>query len=152
MDKNYFLITIAIGIGTGLFTMALAYLFQKPRNPIPEFENIPETTLKTKAPVANHRTVARRKGKFIDVDIFDGSNSQMAFKGWVLDRSSRGLRIAVEDSFQIGKKLIVRVKSPDNIFPTVEVLVRNKRKSVHGWELGCQFVGTPPWNALILFG
>ena len=36
--------------------------------------------------------------------------------------------------------------------PWTEVEVRSCRQKKDGYEVGCQFVKTPPWSILLLFG
>jgi hypothetical protein len=72
--------------------------------------------------------------------------------GYVLDRSTGGLRLALTTAVASGMTLQVRAdNAPDNT-PWVTVLVRNCRNAGQHYELGCEFDKTPPWNVLLLFG
>ena len=72
--------------------------------------------------------------------------------GYVLDRSTGGLRLALTVAVASGITLQVRAdNAPDNT-PWVTVLVRNCRHAGQHYELGCEFDKTPPWNVLLLFG
>ena len=73
--------------------------------------------------------------------------------GYVLDRSTGGLRIAVAGrrSPPAAPCRCGRSNAPDTI-GFVTVVVRSCRKNGDYYEVGCEFEKTPPWNVLLLFG
>jgi hypothetical protein len=72
--------------------------------------------------------------------------------GFVVDRSTGGLRILMQAVIAPGTTLQVKaVNAPDTI-GFVTVIVRSCRKNGDHFEVGCEFEKTPPWNVLLLFG
>ena len=52
----------------------------------------------------------------------------------------------------MGGILSVRPRTAGTTVPWVQVEVRSLRQDAGFWEVGCEFVQTPPWNVLLLFG
>ncbi len=48
--------------------------------------------------------------------------------------------------------LSVRAANSSRGTPWIQIEVRSCRETGEDWELGCQFVKTPSWNVLLLFG
>ena len=75
-----------------------------------------------------------------------------ACDGYVIDRSTGGLKIAAQSAVAPGSTLQVRaVDAPDTV-GFVTLIVRSCRKTDDHYELGCEFEKTPPWSVLLLFG
>jgi hypothetical protein len=72
--------------------------------------------------------------------------------GFVLDRSTGGLRILTQTSMAAGSSLQVKAANAPDTIGFVTVIVRSCRKNGNHFEIGCEFVRTPPWNVLLLFG
>jgi hypothetical protein len=70
----------------------------------------------------------------------------------VLNRSSGGLRLEVEEMAAVESVLEVRPADAPPVTPWVEVKVKDCRRTSDGWQLGCEFVRTPPWALLLMFG
>jgi hypothetical protein len=69
--------------------------------------------------------------------------------GWLLNRSEGGLGLLLKEEVAIGAVLHVRAQNtPDNI-SWIQVVVNNKRWDGDRWELGCRYLRTPPWSALM---
>jgi hypothetical protein len=101
---------------------------------------------------ADRRTAVRREGPPVRVLLASPSFRNGVGEGYVLDRSTGGLRIAIADAVAPGSLLQVRaVNAPDNV-GFVTILVRSCRPSNDFYELGCEFEATPPWSVLLLFG
>jgi hypothetical protein len=99
----------------------------------------------------DRRAHVRREGHPVPVHC-----SSPAFKrvqdGWVLDRSTGGLRIAIDQPTAPGTAMqVIAVDAPDTT-PWVTVLVRSCKPVGRRYELGCEFEQTPPWGVLLLFG
>jgi hypothetical protein len=62
------------------------------------------------------------------------------------------LGLFVEGPIEVGKHLNVRPINAPPITPWVEVIVKSCREANRGYEVGCQFVRTPPWAILLMFG
>jgi hypothetical protein len=98
------------------------------------------------------RTSIRRKGNAIAVLISDAEVTTEPYSGWVVDRSMGGLGITVPRPVAPGTILSVRTTNAPTTCPWVQVEVRSCREVQREFELGCQFVRTPPWSVLLLFG
>jgi hypothetical protein len=98
---------------------------------------------------SNKRTSLRRQGNSVKVAVTDANKPHETYQGWVLDRSTGGLRLAVPREVPVGSTLSVRVNQD---LPWVQVEVRRSERQEDYWELGCQFVRTPPWSVLLSFG
>jgi hypothetical protein len=73
-------------------------------------------------------------------------------QGWVVDRSVGGLGLRTEVPLPVGAVFNVRPRSATAIVPWTEVEVKSCRQHAAAWEVGLQFVRTPPWSVLLLFG
>jgi hypothetical protein len=101
---------------------------------------------------AERRASIRRRGKLVNVLISDAEGRASPFQGSVLDRSLNGLRLEVDRPVEISTVLSVRVAEISPAMPWVQVQVRRCDFHDGRWELGCQFVRTPPYSHLLLFG
>ena len=77
----------------------------------------------------------------------NGTNS-----GYVLDRSTGGLRVALQAGMAPGGSMQIRASHAPETTPWVTVIVRNCVDTGEHFEMGCEFDKTPPWNVLLLFG
>jgi hypothetical protein len=101
---------------------------------------------------ADRRGAVRREGQPVRVVLASPTFRNGACDGYVIDRSTGGLKIASPAAVAPGSTLQVRaVDAPDTV-GFVVVIVRSCRKSDDHYELGCEFEKTPPWNVLLLFG
>ncbi len=101
---------------------------------------------------ADRRGAVRREGQPVRVILAANTFRNGACDGYVIDRSTGGLKIASQAAVAPGTTLQVRaVDAPDTV-GFVTLLVRSCRKSDDYYELGCEFEKTPPWNVLLLFG
>jgi PilZ domain len=98
------------------------------------------------------RSSVRRIGKTIKVLISDATAQATPFQGWVCDRSMGGLCLAVPRQVETNMILSVRTVDADPGTPWVQVEVKRCSPRDGRWELGCQFVRTPPYSQLLLFG
>ena len=101
---------------------------------------------------ANRRASVRRDGVPVQVVITSPTLRSGQNDGYVLDRSTGGLRVAVKAAIAAGTVLQVRAGNAPDTVPWVTILVRSCRDSGPHFELGCEFERTPPWNVLLLFG
>ena len=98
------------------------------------------------------RRTMRRGGLPTPIQIADPKDVRKPTEGFVLDRSSGGLRVAVQKPLPTGGRVQVRPQhAPDNT-PWVTVIIRNCREVGDYFEVGCQFEGELPWNLLLQFG
>ena len=101
---------------------------------------------------ADRRTSVRREGAPVKVMVSSPTIKNKMDSGYVLDRSTGGLRLALTTAVAPGSSLQVRALHAPDTTPWVTVLVRNCRDAGQHFELGCEFDKTPPWNVLLLFG
>ena len=101
---------------------------------------------------ADRREAVRREGTPVRVILFSPTFRNGVSDGFVLDRSTGGMRIAMAMAMAPGTVMQVRaVNAPDTI-GFVAVIIRSCRKNDDFFEIGCEFEKTPPWNVLLLFG
>jgi hypothetical protein len=98
------------------------------------------------------RYALRRQGNPVAVVISDEAAKAPPWHGLVLDRSIGGMRIAMDEPVELGRVLSIRPEKSTALIPWVQVEVRACRKVDIGWEVGCQFVRTPPSSVLWSFG
>jgi len=102
--------------------------------------------------ITEQRTGVRRKGNPIEVLITDAEATEEPFRGWVVDRSTNGLCLLLHDEIAPGTVLSVKPRQSPPAMPWVRATVRNCKRDTSGYLAGCQFVSTPPWGILLLFG
>lgn len=101
---------------------------------------------------ADRRGSVRREGQPVRVVLAAATFRNGVCDGYVIDRSTGGLKIAAQVAVAPGSTLQVRaVDAPDTI-GFVTLIVRSCRKNEDHYEFGCEFEKTPPWNVLLLFG
>jgi hypothetical protein len=101
---------------------------------------------------ADRRGSTRREGQAVRVLLSSPTFRNGVTDGFVLDRSTGGLRIAMPTGIAPGSTMQVRaVNAPDTV-GFVTVIIRSCRKNGDFFEIGCEFEKTPPWNVLLLFG
>lgn len=101
---------------------------------------------------ADRRGAVRREGQPVRVTLASNTFRGGACDGYVIDRSTGGLKIVSPAAAAPGSTLQVRAADAPDTVGFVTLLVRNCRKSDDHFELGCEFEKTPPWNVLLLFG
>ncbi len=101
---------------------------------------------------ADRRGAVRRDGQPVQVVVASTTFRHGTEEGYVLDRSTGGLRIALPVAIAPGSTLQVRATNAPDTVGFVTVIVRNCRKNSDFFEVGCEFERTPPWNVLLLFG
>lgn len=98
------------------------------------------------------RRSAPRRRRSIMVLVSDATCWDGPFRGWVMDRSVGGLGLHLDHAVEAGTVLMVRPAHVPAKVPWVEVRVKNARRQEETWHLGCEFIRTPPWEVLMLFG
>jgi hypothetical protein len=153
--------------GGAVAFLVLTYLFFKWRKaPVvldPSAVNVPSSKVvvddekaATWAPpeqsYADRRGAVRREGAPVRVVLSSPTFRNGVNDGFVVDRSTGGLRILMQAVIAPGTTLQVKaVNAPDTV-GFVTVIVRSCRKNGDHFEVGCEFEKTPPWNVLLLFG
>jgi hypothetical protein len=105
----------------------------------------------SKGPDERRRSV-RRSGVPTAVQISDPRKPKRLIDGFVLDRSSGGLRLAMEKPFPTGSTLQIRPTTAPDDSPWITIIIRNCREVGDYFEIGCQFQEELPWHLLLMFG
>ena len=98
------------------------------------------------------RAAPRRKGNPVPVMISNAGGTMDSFQGWVLDRSSGGLRVLVDQPVTVGTQLSVKPSKAHAGFPWIPIEIRSCQPERSSYALGVQFVEKPSWNELQAFG
>ncbi len=98
------------------------------------------------------RGTVRRTGNPIEVLVSDAEAALEPVRGWVIDRSMGGLCVLVQEEVAAGTVLSIKPRKGPPGTPWVQVEVRSCKQDQAGYEIGCQFVRTPPWAVMLLFG
>ena len=69
--------------------------------------------------------------------------------GTVVNRSTGGVALLVDDAHDAGALLKVRAVLAPKDVPWLDIEVKNCRKAGRNWVIGCQYPETPPWNAVV---
>jgi hypothetical protein len=156
---------IAVGGGVAIVVLTLLFLMNRKRRGLNAEQFAPaaagasavneEKALNWAPPeqsYADRREAVRREGTPVRVLLASPTFRNGVSDGFVLDRSTGGLRVASSIAMAPGSTLQVRaVNAPDTI-GFVTVIVRSCRKNTDFFVIGCEFEKTPPWNVLLLFG
>jgi hypothetical protein len=101
---------------------------------------------------ADRREAVRREGAPVRVLLASPTFRNGVSDGFVLDRSTGGLRVAMSLAMAPGSTMQVRAANAPDTIGFVTVIIRSCRKKPEFYEIGCEFEKTPPWNVLLLFG
>ena len=137
-----------VGVTSAALTLLLAFILarrpQQPRD---------EEVLSVPSRPPERRTLHRRRGNPVKVLLTDADAQGNPQEAWVVDRSLHGLCLRVEgEQILPGTVLSVRSASAPKAVPWTRVEVKHCRPDGNAWELGCQFLKTPSWSVLLLFG
>lgn len=101
-------------------------------------------------PPDERRRSLRRMGNPVDVLVTETEGEP--FEGVVIDRSTGGLCLSLPRLIAAETMLkVVACHAPEGA-PALAVKVRHCRQAGDRWLCGCQFVESPPWGQLLLFG
>jgi len=147
----------SFGVMSAGLVAVMSVLIRRRRNtcplPPPDKDNTPKPDPFDFGSASERRAAVRRGGKPTKVYIAHSDSPDELFQGWVVDRSMTGLCLLVSSEVAEGSVLTVRTIDAPRETPWVQVKV--KRCTAHNeteaWELGCQFVRTPPYSVLLLF-
>jgi PilZ domain len=100
------------------------------------------------------RRAIRRGGLPTPILIVDpkAGRRAKALEAYVLDRSTGGLRLALEKPVNVGGTLLAKPGNAPDGFEWVKVLIRNCREVGDYYEVGCQFETELELNRLLMFG
>jgi hypothetical protein len=98
------------------------------------------------------RRNSRRSGVPTSIQLVDPRKPKRVLEGFVLDRSSGGLRVASEKPFPTGAALQVRPTNAPAETPWVSIIIRSCKETGDYFEVGCQFQDEVAWHLLLMFG
>ena len=102
--------------------------------------------------LSDRRGSLRREGTPVKIVAESPAFKNGTNPGYVLDRSTSGLKLALEAGMATGSSMQIRAAHAPESTPWVTVIVRNCKDTGEHFEMGCEFEKTPPWNVLLLFG
>lgn len=108
-------------------------------------------------PAARHderRRSIRRGGLPTPLHIVDSKAGRRArvIDAYVLDRSTGGLRIAMEKPVAIGSTMLAKPSNAPEGFAWVRIMIRSCHEVGDYYELGCQFESDLELSRLLMFG
>ena len=145
---------IGVAIGCVFLVVAKSIMGGGPpaAPPLPSNKHAEYDPFTQGSPTENRKSF-RRTGNPVEVHYSLADDKKQPNKGWVFDRSVGGLGLVTNEMYESGVVLAVRPIRGNEVMQWVEVVVRSGRPAEGGgFELGCQFVKTPPWSVLLLFG
>jgi hypothetical protein len=98
------------------------------------------------------RRSVRRGGVPTPLWVMDPLQPKRPVDAYVLDRSSGGVRIAIQKPLSVGVNMQVRPQNATQDTPWIPVMIRSCKEVGDYYEIGCQFDKELPWNLLLLFG
>jgi hypothetical protein len=103
--------------------------------------------------VLDLRESKRRNQKLVFLLVLRKGARRKPIEGLVVNRSCKGLGLALPEAVDVGTTLEVRTANAPDITPWIPVTVVHCQPVKKGyWWVGCQFDSQPPWNVLLLFG
>jgi hypothetical protein len=134
---------LAFGIGGMLFrsTVRRRSMADKNLHAAPIFQGSPP----------EHRAALRRSGNSVGI-LLQSPNGGPEQTGWVVDRSVGGLCLHLSSPLEVGTTCSVKPSNAPSNLPWVPVEVRTCNLEGGTWKVGCQFLKTPTWNIMMLFG
>jgi len=101
----------------------------------------------------DRRKSRRRKGKIVPIEVLAQGVKAPPIQGFVIDRSTKGLGLALPTEIAPGTIIGVRALDAPPGTPWLELrILRSESRGKHYWRAGGEFPTTPPWNVLLLFG
>ena len=150
-----FVLPACVGLGVGLILLLL-FAFKKRTRTSAAKPPAGVRSSQWTAPMpsfADRRTSTRREGgNPVKVVLASPAFKSGTLIGYVMDRSTGGLRMVSATGMPVGGSVQVRAAHAPEETPWVTVIVRSCKPSGKGYEMGCEFDKTPPWNVLLLFG
>jgi len=146
---------VGMGMAAGTLCLFVCHRVWRGSNPKPAPRPAPAVCTHDpfeQGSLAEKRKSLRRPGNPIEVLIASPISKRSPHRAVVLDRSIGGLRLGAEVQMAAGTRLAVLAVNAPQPTPWVEIDVCACNRVEDYWEIGCQFVKTPPWSILLLFG
>lgn len=93
---------------------------------------------------ADRRGSPRRSVSNLPILITDARSQATPFRAFLVDRSSGGLGLWVDQPFEVGTTLNIRPEDAPARISWTQVEVRYCYKPGSHWKLGCRFIENPP--------
>jgi hypothetical protein len=122
------------------------------REPVPEPEPEPEPAVEDDLAGEERRADPRRKGNPVSVQVSNEKATAEPFQGWVVDRSTGGVRLLVDQEVKPNTVLSVRPSKSHPGFTWVQVRVKSCKPERSSYNLGCQFMRKLTWAEMQAFG
>jgi hypothetical protein len=119
--------------------------------PSPPPEPAPEDKVFLEGAKLERRSMPRRAGNCVGV-LLAAKPPEAPIQGWILNRSTGGLAILLQQPVEEGARLHVRPQTQQGSAPWIPVDVRNCKADAGDWIANCQFVKVPEYSTLLLFG
>jgi hypothetical protein len=100
----------------------------------------------------DRRAGSRRGGNPVEVEILDADSGVAPIAGWVVDRSVGGLCLEIDRAVPVGTSVQVMLRNAATSIGPIPVAVKSCRAAGTAWRIGCQFLKTPTFNVMLLFG
>lgn len=156
LPYQQFWLPLAIGVAAGMACIFTGNLVWRAKKPLPAPTISATSTVHydpfVQGSLTEQRKSFRRAGNLVEVLYARPENKNNPQRGLVLDRSVGGIRMAAESEVATGTRLVVLPANAPEMTPWVEIEVRGSNLVDDSWELRCQFVKTPQWSILLLFG
>ena len=160
MDVPTIGIILAVGVGATLLVVYLGRVLSRgttapvatvPAEQTPEAA-APQPVQSVDESASQERRIApRRKGSAVSVLVTDEERTE-PYRAWVIDRSTTGLCLELEESKKPGQILQLKPAEAPQATAWIPAEVRYSRQKGNVYHVGCQFLQTPSWNVLLLFG
>lgn len=154
MDFPFLNMSLLLPLVVGLSVAALFLMVLRSRPPGDVSEDIVKNPIDgiQIGEAKEHRHGRRRGGNTVEIDWRFPSDQQTVGTATVIDRSLGGLRLFSLTEFAPDTIICVLPQGASKMVPWVEIEIRSCSEVRDGFELGCQFVKTPPYSILLLFG
>jgi hypothetical protein len=97
------------------------------------------------------RSAFRRRTSPVPVQLSYSRSGAAPFPGWVVDCSSEGVGLMLDQVVAVGATLSCRPTNAPQRFRWVQIEVRNARLVKNRWNIGCRFVRPLPPEDVELF-
>jgi hypothetical protein len=152
--QDVWLVPLAGLVTAGLFLAAGRLVYRWRRHPPAPTAPAPAASYDPfeRGSTSERRSTVRRQGNPVEVLVSDAEATADPSPGWVTDRSMGGLCLMLPEPRKSGEVLSLRPKSAPPGTPWVRLEVKTCKRGNDGCYLGCEFVRTPPWSVLLMFG
>lgn len=144
----------APGLIVALLAGGICWMFF--RSPKLAAEPVIASVQATVAPkTKDQRGTFRRCGNPIEVHVVTADDREHPSVGSLLDRSMGGMRLALFHEIDIGSVISIKPLNANEMVPWVDLEIKSCRPSVEmpgKFDIGCQYVKTPPYSIQLLFG